>query len=277
MTHALVVTSPSAPYPTARSAVRVPEPTRMFWMAKAASTALGEAVSDFSIHVLPPVTAVLVGFTLFVIALVIQVSRGRYIAGFYWAAVAMVGVFGTMAADVVHVAFGVPYAVSTALYALGLAAVFVLWWRTERTLSVHEITTTRRELFYWAAVVATFAMGTALGDLAAVGLGLGYLPSIVAFAVLLAVPALGYRFLHWNDVFAFWFAYVLTRPLGASVADWLGKPVAEGGVGIGSGWVSLALAILMVVLVCVMSVRRTPNALSGRLDTDSITSRYGHT
>jgi uncharacterized membrane-anchored protein len=271
-----MVTSSPTQSSTARPAVRVPDPTPMFWIAKAVSTALGEAVSDFSIHVMPPVAAVVVGFVLFVVALVVQLTRRRYIPGFYWATVAMVGVFGTMAADVVHVAFGVPYAVSTVLYAAALALVFVVWWRTERTLSVHEIVTTRRELFYWAAVVATFAMGTALGDLAAVGLGLGYLPSIAVFAVLLAVPAAGYRFLRWNGVFAFWFAYVLTRPLGASVADWLGKPVAEGGVGLGAGWVSLALAVVMVALVCVMSVRRAGDPVSGRLDTELNTSRYGH-
>ncbi len=252
--------------------MRVPDPTPVFWIAKGASTALGEAVSDWSIHVLPPVVAVLVGFVLFVVALVVQLSRRRYIPGFYWTTVAMVGVFGTMAADVVHVAFGVPYVVSTALYAVILALVFVVWWRIERTLSVHEITTTRRELFYWAAVVATFAMGTALGDLAAVGLGLGYLPSIIVFAVLLAVPALGFRFLRWNGVFSFWFAYVLTRPIGASVADWLGKPVAEGGVGAGAGWVSLVLAVVMVALVVWMSVR----APADRPQASSATSRSGH-
>ena len=227
----------------------------LFWLTKAASTALGEAVSDFSIRVMPPVLAVLLGFALFVAALLLQLSRRRYIPQVYWLTVAMVGVFGTMAADVVHVVIGLPYVVSAIFYAVVLAAVFLLWWRVERTLSVHEITTTRRELFYWAAVVSTFAMGTALGDLTAVGIGLGYAPSIALFAVLILIPALGYRFLRWNGVFAFWFAYVLTRPLGASVADWLGKPVAEGGVGVGAGWVSLAFALVMILLVAIMRMR----------------------
>ena len=239
------------------TAVRVPDPTIGFWVAKAASTAFGEAASDFSIHVLPPVAAVLLGFVLFVLALVWQLTRRGCVPGVYWFAVAMVGVFGTMAADVVHVVLGLPYAVSSIAYVALLAAVFLLWRRTEGTLSVHEVRTTRRELFYWAAVVATFALGTAAGDFAAVGLDLGYVPSILVFAVLILIPALGFRFLRWNAVLAFWTAYVLTRPLGASVADWLGKPIAEGGVGIGSGWIALAFAVAMVFVVAVTRRART--------------------
>jgi uncharacterized membrane-anchored protein len=230
---------------------RVPDPTASFWITKAASTALGEAASDFSIRVMPPVLAVLLGFAIFAGALVLQLTRGRYIPGVYWLTVAAVGIFGTMAADVMHVVVGLAYAASAALYAVVLAVVFLVWWRTERTLSVHQVTTTRRELFYWAAVVGTFALGTAVGDFTAVGLGLGYLPSILLFACLILVPALAYRFLRLNGVLAFWSACVLTRPLGASVADWLGKPVDEGGVGIGSGWVALAFALAMVGLVLV--------------------------
>ncbi|MHA7986178.1 COG4705 family protein [Rathayibacter sp. CAU 1779] len=242
---------------------RVPDPTPLFWITKAVSTAMGEAVSDYSIHVLPPVVAVLCGFALFAIALNVQLSRRRYTPWAYWTAVGMVGVFGTMAADVMHVAFGVPYAVSSAFYAVVLALVFLLWWRLERTLSVHDITTTRRELLYWAAVVATFAMGTALGDLAAVGLGLGYLASVAIFAVVILIPALGYRLARWNAVFCFWFAYVVTRPLGASVADWFGKERVDGGLGFGEGWVSLVLVLLMAGLVAAM-YRREPMRARGR-------------
>jgi uncharacterized membrane-anchored protein len=237
------------------AAQRVPDPTPLFWATKAVSTALGEAASDFSIHVLPPVVAVLCGFVAFVVALGIQLGRRRYTPWAYWLTVAMVGVFGTMAADVMHVGLGVPYPVSSAFYAIVLAAVFLVWWRVEGTLSVHAVTTTRRELFYWAAVVATFAMGTALGDFTASGIGLGYLASIVLFAVVIVIPMLGYRFWRWNAVLSFWFAYVVTRPLGASVADWLGKPASVGGLGLGDGWVTLAFALLMAVLVCAMYLR----------------------
>lgn len=233
----------------------MPSPSAMFWITKGVSTAMGEAVSDFSIHVLPPVVAVLAGFALFVIALVVQFTRRRYTPWAYWFAVGMVGVFGTMAADVLHVVLGVPYLVSATLYAVVLALVFILWWLRERTLSVHDVYSFGREAFYWAAVVATFAMGTALGDLTAVGFGLGYLASIGVFAVLILIPALGFRFAHWNSVLAFWFAYVVTRPLGASIADWLSKPRANGGLELGEGWVSLGFVLLMVALVVAMYVR----------------------
>ena len=179
------------------------------------------------------------------LALVLQLRRQRYVPWAYWLAVVMVGTFGTMAADVVHVALGVPYAVSSAFYALVLAGVFVVWARTEHTLSIHTVDTARRELFYWAAVVATFAMGTAVGDFAATTLHLGYLTSAMVFAVLITVPALGYRFGHWNAIGCFWTAYVLTRPLGASVADWLGKPRSASGLGLGSGWVALGCGVLI--------------------------------
>jgi uncharacterized membrane-anchored protein len=261
---------------TARQGLaRVPDPTRMFWVTKAVSTALGEAVSDFSIRVMDPVLAVLLGFALFLAALVWQLTRRRYVAEAYWLAVAMVGVFGTMAADVVHVVLGLPYAVSAAACAVLLAGVFLAWWRVEGTLSVHAVTTTRRELFYWAAVVGTFALGTAVGDFTAVGLGLGYPASIALFAVLILIPALGYRFIGFNGVLSFWFAYVLTRPLGASVADWLGKPTSEGGLGVGAGWVSLALALVMVALVAAMRVRPDQLTRARTAMTDAVTPRSG--
>lgn len=228
----------------------------MFWVTKAASTALGEAASDFSIRVLPPVAAVLLGFALFIATLAWQLRKQHYEPRTYWLAVAMVGIFGTMAADVVHVVVELPYLASAASYGLLLAVVFVTWRRVEGTVSVHDITTTRRELFYWAAVVATFALGTAVGDLSAVTLRIGYLSSIAVFAALILVAVAGYRWFGWNAVFAFWFAYVLTRPLGASVADWLGKPVAAGGLGLGSGWVTVGFALVMAALVGLMVNRR---------------------
>ncbi len=168
-------------------------------------------------------------------ALSLQFRVGRYIAWTYWLAVVGVGVFGTMAADVLHVRFAVPYAASSVLYAVVLMAVFTGWYRTEKTLSFHTIDTPRREAFYWAAVVATFAMGTAIGDLTATTFGLGYLASGILFAAVIAVPAVGYWKLGWNAIFWFWFAYIATRPLGASFADWLGKPQSAGGLGSATG------------------------------------------
>ena len=147
-----------------------------------------------------------------------------------------------------------PTSLSSILYAVVLAAVFVLWDRTERTLSIHTINTPRREAFYWAAVVATFAMGTALGDLTATTFHLGYGYSIVLFAGIMLIPAVGYRWLGWNSIFAFWFAYVVTRPLGASFADFVGKPKASGGLGWGDGWVALVLLAVIFCLVAFLSV-----------------------
>lgn len=245
---------PWLPALTTRGALRVPEITIYFWLIKAMTTAMGESTSDYAVHAISPVVAVLLGFVAFVAALALQLAMRRYVAWAYWLAVMMVGVFGTMAADVLHVGFGVPYVASSALYALTLAAVFWMWNRTERTLSIHTVDNARRELFYWAAVVATFAMGTAVGDLTAVTLHLGYLLSAIAFLLLIAIPAIGYRWLGWNPILCFWCAYVLTRPLGASVADWLGKPSSLGGLGWGDGPVAFTLTGMIAVLVSYLAL-----------------------
>jgi len=241
---------------TTAGALRVPEITVLFWVIKGLSTAMGEATSDFMVHNMAPALAVVLGFIAFLIALLIQFRQGRYVAWAYWFAVVMVGTFGTMAADVLHVGLGVPYTVSTLIYAVALVAVFVAWGRTERTLSIHSIDTPRREAFYWAAVVATFAMGTALGDLTAYTAHLGYFTSTFLFAGVILIPAFGFRFLRWDGVFSFWFAYVVTRPLGASVADGLGKPKIVSGLGLGDGWVVLIFGVLIVVLVAYLAVTR---------------------
>ncbi|MCZ2402979.1 hypothetical protein IV498_07215 [Paenarthrobacter sp. Z7-10] len=235
--------------------LRVPEITVLFWVIKGLSTAMGESTSDYLVHVIGPIPAVLLGFAGFVVAMLIQFRAGRYIAWRYWLAVVMVGVFGTMCADVLHVGFGVSYVASSAFYAAALAAVFLAWRAVEKTLSIHEVDTPRREVFYWLAVVSTFALGTALGDLVAYTLTLGYFGSTVTFAVIILIPALGHRF-GFNSIFAFWFAYVVTRPLGASVADWLGKPSDASGLGIGAGWVALVLTILIAVFVAYLTATR---------------------
>ncbi|MFI1920304.1 hypothetical protein [Nocardia sp. NPDC020380] len=235
-------------------ALRVPEITAAFWIVKGLSTAMGESTSDLLVTSIDPQIAVVLGFLAFAAALVLQLRIGHYNAWTYWLAVVMVGVFGTMAADVMHVALGVPYPISTGFYALTLAAVFIAWYRTERTLSIHAVDTTRRELFYWAAVMATFAMGTALGDFTAYTLHLGYAASAALFAVLILIPAAGYRRLGWNPILCFWSAYVLTRPLGASIADWLGKPRQTSGLGLGDGPVVTLLGLLILALVTYLAV-----------------------
>jgi uncharacterized membrane-anchored protein len=234
---------------------KVPEITALFWVTKALTTAFGESTSDYSVHAIAPAVAVVLGFLAFCVAIYLQFRTNRYRVWAYWLAVSMVGVFGTMAADVLHVGIGVPYAVSTVLFAVVLAAVFVAWHRVEGTLSIHSIRTPRRETFYWAAVVATFALGTAAGDLAATTFGLGYLPAACVFAGLIVVTAIAHLRFRLNAVAAFWIAYVLTRPLGASIADWLGKPKANGGEGVGAGTVAAVLAALIIVSVAYLTLR----------------------
>lgn len=230
-------------------AAKVPQITVLFWVIKVLTTAMGEAASDFLVSVNIALAAV-VGAAGFALAMWWQFRARRYVAWTYWFAVAMVAVFGTMAADGLHVELGLPYAATTVGYALALAVVFVLWQRTERTLSIHSISTRRRELFYWLTVLATFALGTAVGDLSATTFKLGYLGSGLMFAVVIAVPALGWWRLGFNPVFAFWFAYVITRPLGASFADWFAKPHSVGhGLGIGGGPVTVVSALAIAVLV----------------------------
>ena len=232
---------------------KVPEVTAFFWIVKALTTGMGESTSDFLVHKLVPEIAVVLGGIAFVIALYLQFSSDRYVPWRYWLAVAMVGVFGTMCADVLHVGLGVPYVVSTIFYAIVLAVVFRTWYRTEGTLSIHSITTERREVFYWAAVLATFALGTAAGDLTAVTFGLGFFGSGLMFAAIIAIPAIGYWRFGMNSILAFWFAYVVTRPLGASFADWLAVSSARGGLAIGTGLVSFVLAAMIAMFVAFLT------------------------
>ena len=236
-----------------RTLRKVPEITVFFWIIKLLTTAMGEATSDYLVFQINPYVAVAVGGIGLVAALILQLTARRYVAWIYWLAIVMVAVFGTMAADVLHVVLGVPYLISTTLFAVALAVIFIGWYVSEKTLSIHSIDTHRRELFYWATVMATFALGTAAGDMTAATLGLGYLDSGVLFIALFAIPALGYSLLGLNEIFAFWFAYVVTRPLGASFADWFGKPYLVG-LGLGDAKVSLVLTILIVICVGYLSV-----------------------
>jgi uncharacterized membrane-anchored protein len=241
---------------TRRGMVKVPRITAYFWIIKVLTTAQGESTSDYLVHRFNPYLAVVAGLVVFMISLVLQLRARRYIAWVYWFAVVMVAVFGTMVADVLHIEFGIPYAVSSAFFAAALAVVFIVWYRVERTLSIHSIYTLRRELFYWATVLATFALGTAVGDMTATTLGLGYFASAILFTVVIVIPAVAYRWLGMNSIFAFWFAYVITRPLGASYADWMGVSHSRGGLDYGRGPVALGLTVVIVALVGYMAAGR---------------------
>ena len=248
--------------PTALAILKVPLITAVFWLVKLLTTAMGESTSDFLVFQINPYVAVVAGCLGLGLALILQLRASRYVAWIYWLAVVMVAIFGTMAADVAHVVLHIPYVVSTVVFAAALAVIFVVWYASERTLSIHTIYPGRRELFYWATVIATFALGTAAGDLTAATLGLGYFPSVVLFAVLFALPGVGYRFFGLNEVAAFWFAYVMTRPLGASVADWLGKPFL-GGLGLGDGKVAIVLTVLIAACVGYLTISRVDVAEPG--------------
>jgi uncharacterized membrane-anchored protein len=200
-----------------------------------------------------PYVAVVLGCIGLAVSLALQLASRRYVAWIYWLTVLMVAVFGTMAADVMHVVMHIPYLASTIFFAIVLAIVLVTWYTGEKTLSFHSIYAGRRELFYWSTVIATFALGTAAGDMTASTLGLGYFASILLFAVLFAVPGVGYRFFGLNEIAAFWFAYIVTRPLGASVADWLGKRYL-GGLGLGDEKVTAVLLVLIVAFVGYLTV-----------------------
>src|SRR3954451_22397868 len=237
-------------------AAKVPEITLLFWVIKVLTTGMGEAMSDFLGQKSIPIGGA-VGVLGFLYAMRLQLRQRAYRAPVYWFAVAMVAIFGTMVADVLKEGTGVSYAVTTPFFAAATAFVFYRWYRSEGTLSIHSITTRRRERYYWGAVLATFALGTAAGDLTAISLNLGFLASIVLFGAAIAVPAVLWGLGRLNPIVAFWSAYVVTRPLGASVVDWLGKPHADTGLALGDGIVSgLALIVFVALLAYVAATRR---------------------
>jgi uncharacterized membrane-anchored protein len=231
--------------------------TPSFWGLKILTTAMGEATSDYFVNRFDPRIAVVCAGVVFAAVLWWQLRAPTYNTAIYWFAVVMVSVFGTMCADVVHVEFGVPYAVSAIAFALVLALVFWVWFRIEGTLSIHSIVSTRRELFYWVTVTVAFALGTAVGDFTAFVAKLGFFSSGLLFTGLIILPAIGFWLGHMNSVLMFWIAYVLTRPLGASYADWMGKPRLVGGLGWGAGNVAISLSSIIIVAVGVLALAET--------------------
>ncbi len=239
-----------------RALSKVPEITVYFWIIKLLTTAMGEVTSDFMVNHIDPIIAVALGGIGLIVALVLQFAVRRYVPWIYWLTAIMVAIFGTMVADVIHIGLGVPYLVSTIAFAVALIAIFAVWYISEKTLSIHSIYTRRREVFYWATVMATFALGTATGDMTATTMNLGFFASGIMFTVLIALPALAYWLFGLNEIAAFWIAYILTRPLGASFADWAGKPHTSNGLGLGTGLVSLVLTILIIGLVGYLTITR---------------------
>jgi uncharacterized membrane-anchored protein len=243
-------------------AAKVPEIILLFWVVKILTTAGGEATSDY-LKTYGNIKGGGTEVALFVVGLVVQFGTRRYRAFAYWFLAYAIAVFGTGVADFLHLDVHIPYAGTTLLWAVVLAVVFAIWHRSEGTLSIHSITTQRREAFYCATVFATFALGTALGDFTATSLNLGYLSSGVLFAVVIFLPALAWWRLDLNGIAAFWMSYVVTRPLGASFADYLSKPRNISGVDFGDGSTAVLFALTVLVLVSYLAIAR-PDIQPGR-------------
>jgi len=228
--------------------------TIYFWIIKILATTVGETAADyliFNLHVGLSATSVVMS-GLLAAFLYAQVKSKTYIPWLYWATVVLVSIVGTLITDNLTDNLGVPLEVTTIAFGLALVGTFGLWYVHERSLSIHSIYTAKRELFYWAAILFTFALGTAAGDLAAESLNWGYANSALIFGAAIAVIAIGFFALRLNAILSFWLVYILTRPLGASFGDYLSQPVGNGGLGLGtvvtSAWFLMAILSLVIFL-----------------------------
>lgn len=247
---------------TRRAVSRVPEITAAFWVITVLAAGAGETASDFLFTHLPHVVVLAIGTAVMVVALVFQLRARRYVPRIYWFCVAMAAVSGTMPADVARVGLGIPATAATVFFLVALAVIVACWYWSERTLSIDSIRTRRRESFYWAAVFVMFSLGTAAGDMTANTLHMGYLVSALAFGAVLAVLLAARTWSGLNAVAAFWLTYVVTRPLGASLTDWLAQRPDKGGLGWGTGPVTVVLTIAIIGLVCYLTraARKPPMA-----------------
>ncbi|CAN5240445.1 membrane protein [soil metagenome] len=245
---------------------KVPEVSAVFWIIKVLATTVGETAADFlatNLNLGLTVTSLIMA-ALLAISLVVQFRLNRYVPAVYWLSVVLISVVGTLLTDNLTDNLGVPLWLTAGVFSLALAATFITWFRVEKTLSIHSIFTTRRESFYWLTVLFTFALGTAAGDLLAERLNLGYLVSLLVFVGAIALVVVAYFVFKLNAVAAFWIAYVLTRPLGASTGDLLSQSVKDGGLGLGTTTTSVIFLAIILVLVTVLSVagkRTRPNAM----------------
>ena len=238
---------------------RVPEVTIYFWIIKVMATTVGETASDLlSVRLNLGLTLTsYVMSAVFIAALILQLRAKRYVPALYWITVVLISVVGTLISDNLVDGMGISLTTTSFAFGLILAAVFALWYLSERTLSIHTIVTTRRELFYWAAILFTFAMGTSVGDLLAERLDLGYGQAAVVFAAMIAVVALLHYLAKMDAILSFWIAYILTRPLGASMGDYVAKPVIAGGLGWGTVTTSIVFLAVILLLVLYLSVSKT--------------------
>jgi len=238
-----------------RTLTKVPEVTAFFWIIKLLSTAGGESFADYlSMEAIGMKPALVLTGALLAVAVGVQLALHRYVVPVYWTAVVLVGIAGTLITDYLVQFLGASEAQATAGFLAALLATFGLWYAVERTLSIHSIDTTRRELFYWAAVMLTFALGTAAGDLTAFALGWGFVPSIALYAVVFTAAGVAHLRFGANAVLCFWIAYVITRPLGATIADYLAFDREMGALGAGLLPVSALFLTGIVALVGYLAV-----------------------
>lgn len=243
---------------------RVPKVTVDFWLIKLMAVTMGETAADYlAVNLGLGLTATsLIMAAILIGALVLQFGQKRYVPWSYWLAVVLISIVGTLVTDNLVDNFGVSLVTTTIGFSLALMATFALWYQSERTLSIHDVTTTKREAWYWLAILFTFALGTAAGDLVAEHFALGYLATGILFAMIIASLAFGYFFLGLDPILGFWLAYILTRPLGASFGDLLSQPSEYGGMGLGTIITSAMFLAAIVAIVGYMSATKDGEELA---------------
>ena len=248
------------PLPQPAGINRVPEVTPGFWLIKLMAVTMGETAADFlAVNLGLGLGATTMLMTAVLVAAMIWQFRQRaYVPAVYWIAVVLISVVGTLITDNMTDAFGIPLIDSTIGFTLALAATFAIWFAVERTLSIHEVFTFRREAFYWLAILFTFALGTAVGDLISEAFGVGFAGTGVLFGLIIASLALGYFALGLDGMWAFWLCYIFTRPLGASLGDFLAQPAEFGGLGLGTGITSFVFLAVIGGTVALMTSRAAP-------------------
>jgi uncharacterized membrane-anchored protein len=253
----------SSPSVGRRMLNKVPEITLYFWIIKVLCTTVGETAADYlnsNLGLGLSGTSYVMSAVL-IAALIAQFATRRYRPGIYWLAVVLISIVGTLISDNLVDGYGVPLQTTTIVFGIALAITFAAWYWSERTLSIHTIFTTRREAFYWLAVLFTFALGTSAGDYLSEQLALGYLTALGLFAGAIAVVAFLHYAFRMNAILSFWLAYILTRPLGASIGDYMSQPKADGGLGLGTtitSFIFLAIILVLVVYLAVTRVDATP-------------------
>ena len=236
---------------------KVPQVTFFFWLIKIMATTVGETAADYLSETLKlglTGTSYVMG-GLLLILLIIQFRTKRYIPAIYWTVVVFISVVGTLISDNLVDNLGVGLLTSTIIFGSALTIIFIWWYASEKTLSVHTINTTKRELFYWAAILFTFSLGTSAGDLVAESTGLGYAYAALLFAGVIVLTFLAYYFMKLNAILAFWIAYIFTRPLGASLGDLLSQPVSAGGIGLGTTLTSIIFLVIILGLVIYLTIQ----------------------